>query len=194
MTWFHLAAIVTVAQFLGAVLCVTLIVAAAVALGYGGLRKTKPGGTSKSYLESVAGAYPYIFILTLVGALTGQLTGGSRTGVVGEVLPALLGLLGPFLAYFLGTKRDAGGKVSVNALAFLLGFFIMANLAAVWRQDTENRAFCQTLFSDTSVDSPFKETMRRKYWADHCYAVMRGLPSADTTTGQSSSATQDAVK
>lgn len=173
----HIKGAVVALQFLAAVVVLSAAVAVFVAIGYGVIRRLAPGKERKPYWSTVLRAYPYVFILALVGGLTGQLTGGSRVPVAGEVLTAILGLLGPFIAYFLGTKRDPSGKISINALAFVLGFFVTINVAAVWRQDSEHRELCFKVYSDSSFDTADKLYVRDATWKEFCSTVFLGQAS-----------------
>lgn len=164
MTEFHIAGIWVALQFVAATAGLAAIVALPVALGYGALRRTNKAKPARRYWLVVAESVPFIFLLALVGGLTGQLGGGSKSSVVGEILPALMALFGPFLAYFLGSKRDPSGKVSVNALAFLLAFFVMFNVSAVWRQPAEHWAFCRDLFANADFDSELELRVREEFW------------------------------
>lgn len=183
MTNFHSEGLLVALQFLGAAAGLSAIVAALVAMGYGVLRGADNTRTAKPYWVTVRRALPYVFLLALIGGLTGQLGGGSREGVVGELLPAVMALFGPFIAYFLGSKRDQAGKISVNALAFLLSFFVMYNVAAVWRQDNENFEFCQKVFSDPDIDGPAEMEAREVYWMDYCKTVDTGMLASGAAVG-----------
>lgn len=172
MSQFHLDGVIVALQFLGAALGISAIVAIFVSLGYGVLRSSG-GGRPKTYSTTVREALPFVFLLALVGGLTGQLGGGSREGVVGELLPAVMALFGPFIAFYLGSKRDKSGKISVNSLAFLLSFFAMYNVAAVWRQDNENWTFCRDLFANADFDSSEELQARETYWLAYCKSVAK---------------------
>lgn len=172
MTGFHIEGTLVALQFLAAAIGVSAVTALLVAMGYGMLRKFNRAGAAKPYWQVVAAALPYVFLLAVVGGLAGQLGGGSRSPVVGQLVPAIMALFGPFLAYFLGTKRDPTGKVSANALAFLLAFFVMYNVAAVWRQDNENWLFCRDLFANPDFDDEIElQTRTAFWWEPYCETV-----------------------
>lgn len=191
MDWFHLTGVLVAAEFLAAALGISAVVAILVALGYGVLRSTEVE-RGKSYWETVAGALPFVFLLALVGGLTGQLGGGSREGVVGELLPAVMGLFGPLIAFYLGSKRDKSGQVSVNTLAFLLSFFVMYNVASVWRQDNENWAFCRDLFSNADFDNELEMKTREVYWLGYCKTISKGWTIQDQQPALPDAAAQPA--
>jgi len=172
MTAFEQAGLDVAALSLGTAAAISLLLAIAVAFGYGLLRSLDPQRAGKPYHRTVMEAVPFLFLLALVGSLTGQLGGESRTGVVGEIVPPLITVFGGFLAYFLGTRKDSGGKVAVNTLAFLLGFFALYNLAAVWRQEDENFTFCRDLFSDPAFASLDQRKDRQLYWYNYCKDIL----------------------
>ena len=173
MRLFHLESILVAAQFLALVVVIAAGTAVLVALVYGVVRGVLPDKTQKRYLAVVGDAVPFLFMLALVGGLCGQLGGGSREGVVGALLPALFTLFGGFMAYYLGAKRDRSGKVAVNTLAFVLSFFVVYNVSAIWRQDLEAWDFCRELYSNPDIDQPDERHDRETFWFDYCSPVFQ---------------------
>jgi len=164
----------------GVLLLVALLavgVALAITLTYGVIRSADRLRTKRTYREIVLEAFPYIAIIALIGGLSGQVAGSSRVGVVGQVLPALFTAFGGFTAYYVGIKRDKGGKVAVNSVAFLLAFFVMYNVSAIWRQDPEAWEFCRELYSNAAFDKEDRED-RDKYWGGYCAEVAKRWTSS----------------
>jgi hypothetical protein len=64
-----------------------------------------------------------VFALSLLGLVTGQVTGFSRVSAVGTVLPAVLGLLGGLMLYLIGTK---GQRLQAPVVMGVIG--LTANL------------------------------------------------------------------
>lgn len=173
MSAFHLESVLIAAQFLALVFAIAAATGIVVALIYGLVRAIEPGKQPKKYLTVVGEAFPFVFMLAVVGGLCGQLGGGSREGVVGELLPALFTLFGGFMAYYLGAKRDRSGKVAVNTLAFVLSFFVLYNVSAIWRQDNEAWDFCRGLYSNADIDQKDERHDRETFWFDYCSPVFK---------------------
>jgi hypothetical protein len=183
---FHFEGAGVAFTFVLAVVAVAFLIGIVVAVGYVFLRRTDRARKAKSARATFLEALPYVFLLALVGGLTGQLGGGSREGVVGELVPAVMTLFGGFIAYFLGSKRDPSGKISVNTLAFLLGFFVMYNISAVWRQDNENWTFCRDLFANPEFSSEEQRQDRELYWHAYCGSVFEMWMTQPAATAEAS--------
>lgn len=56
--------------------------------------------------QSLKRGFVTVFALSLLGIVTGQVTGLSRVAAVGAVLPAVLSLIGGVLVYMIGTKSS----------------------------------------------------------------------------------------
>lgn len=137
-------------------------------------RKAKANGrkvTFRVWAREFFVSVLFTFFIGLIGGLTGQLGGGSRQAVVGAMVPATFTLFGGYLAYYLGVKKDRSGNIAVNTLAFLLTFFIVYNLAAVWRQSNENWDFCRELYSNPDFETKDQMTYRQEAWGTYCGAV-----------------------
>ena len=171
MTSFQLESIWVATKTLALVVAIAAVTAIIVALIYGVVRGAQQNKAPKTYGAAVSDALPFVFILAVVGALCGQLGGGSREGVLGELLPALFTLFGGFMAYYLGSKRDQSGKVAVNSLAFLMSFFVLYNVSAVWRQDNEAWTFCRDLYSNADIDQKDERQDRERFWLGYCKPV-----------------------
>ncbi|RYE07768.1 MAG: hypothetical protein EOP22_16355 [Hyphomicrobiales bacterium] len=173
MSSWELSSIVVAGKYLGLAALLCLGLGVVVALFYGVARINDRRRPAVTYRRAVLDALPYVLAVTLIGGLCGQLGGGSREGVVGNLLPAVLGIFGGFTAYYLGAKRDRSGKVAVNTLAFLIGFFALYNVSAVWRQSNENWAFCRDLYSSNGFETQAERDEVKGYWKDYCAAVFK---------------------
>ena len=107
-------------------------------------------------------------VLSLIGGMSGQLGGGSRESVVGELVPAVFTLLGGYGAYLLGEKEVKRPFLVPNGLSFVFAFFLLYNMAAVWRQESEIKDFCLNLFSDPKFNSATLMSYRHGTFAEYC--------------------------
>lgn len=167
MSW-EITSILTAGKYLGLTLGVSLLVAVLVGLIYGFLYKPRVDAPARKYGAVVATALPFVFLLAIVGGLTGQLSGASRESIAGSILPALFAAFGGYIAYFLGAKKDRSGKIAVNTLAFLLAFFVLYNVAATWRQSNEAFDFCKGVFSDPAFSTEELRADRNEIWNTYC--------------------------
>ena len=60
-----------------------------------------------------------------------------------------------------------------DSVAFLLGFFVMYNVSAVWRQDPEAWAFCRELYASSDFESPAERVDRNAVWSVYCGDVFK---------------------
>lgn len=99
--------------------------------------------------------YVLIFGLAALGAVAGVAGGTSRVGVVGDVIPAALALVGGVAAYLFGVDRSQGLVASFCAAAFALalgvGYATGAGNRAVTDNKGENLEFCRALFAQPEV-------------------------------------------
>jgi hypothetical protein len=124
--------------------------------------------------------------LGFLGGLTGQLGGSSREGVVGDVVPAILTLVGAYAAYILGEKRSRSPYLLMNGFSFVLAFFIMYNMSSIWRQDSEAFEFCRGVFSDPDYAAPDRRGDRDQTWAAFCQPVFNRWTDTEGQEGGSS--------
>ncbi|SIQ43935.1 hypothetical protein SAMN05880590_104113 [Rhizobium sp. RU35A] len=93
--------------------------------------------------------------LAVLGAVSGVAGGSSRVGVVGDVIPAALGLVGGVSAYLFGVDRSKGLVASVCAAAFALSLGLGYAAGAGSRTETEDKQarldFCEKLLADAKV-------------------------------------------
>jgi hypothetical protein len=82
---------------------------------------------SEKFRANFFPALGFAFPITLVGYVTGNLTGASRSPAVGNVIPAVLALLGGLNIYFFGSesknKAIVGFCVSIFVLVFFYGLW-----------------------------------------------------------------------
>ena len=79
--------------------------------------------------KSYSASYPLVFALSLLGIAIGQITGLSRSAAVGDVLPAVLGLLGGVLIYLIGTK---GERLQAAVVMGVVGLTINLVVGIYW--------------------------------------------------------------
>ena len=70
-----------------------------------------------------------VFALSLIGIVTGQITGLSRSGAVGDVLPAVLGLLGGIMIYLIG---EHGVRLQSAVIMAVVGLTINLVVGIYW--------------------------------------------------------------
>ncbi|MEP2706147.1 MAG: hypothetical protein ABJQ71_18890 [Roseibium sp.] len=75
--------------------------------------------------------------LSLVGAAAGFTGGMSRTGVVGDIVPAVLALLGGVSLYLFGADTSRGIMTSIGASALSLSLLAAFALGASNRNDVD---------------------------------------------------------
>ncbi len=110
-------------------------------------------------------------VLALIGGMSGQLGGGSRDSVVGDLVPAFFTLAGGYGAYILGNEKIESPFLIPNGLSFIFAFFILYNLAAVWRQEFELEQFCLALFSDPDFDNAMLMGYRSGTFTEYCSPI-----------------------
>ncbi|MCA0870236.1 hypothetical protein LCL97_05345 [Seohaeicola saemankumensis] len=98
---------------------------------------------------------PLMFGLAILGTIAGLAGGTSRVGVVGDIVPAALALIGSVSVYVFGVQPKNGMIVSFSAAAFALslGLGYAAGAGKRGPIDAYDRrvAFCETLLSDAKI-------------------------------------------
>ncbi len=98
---------------------------------------------------------PLMFGLAILGTIAGLAGGTSRVGVVGDIVPAALTLIGSVSVYVFGVKPERGLVVSFSAAAFALslGLGYAAGAGKRGPIDAYDRrvAFCESLLSDANI-------------------------------------------
>lgn len=110
-------------------------------------------------------------ILALIGGMAGQLGGGSHISAVGDLIPAVFTLAGGYGAYLLGNEKIKSPFVVPNGLSFIFAFFILYNLAAVWRQEGELEQFCLAVFSNPDFDNAMLISYRHGTFGVYCEPI-----------------------
>jgi lysylphosphatidylglycerol synthetase-like protein (DUF2156 family) len=75
---------------------------------------------------------------SLLGLVTGYLTGFSREPVVGAVLPAALSLIGGMAVFMIGKDASSRQAVSLSVFIFTLGLVLGTGWGAVMRETAED--------------------------------------------------------
>lgn len=96
-----------------------------------------------------------IFTLALLGTAVGILGGWSRVGVVGNVVPAILTLVGALTVYLFDQKNEKTILVIVSTITFticlFLGFVIGTQIRNPSEKHTAYRDFCLTALSNSDL-------------------------------------------
>jgi len=83
-------------------------------------------------------AFYVVFSMSLLGIVTGQLTGQSREAAIGAVLPAVLGLIGGVSVFLFATKEAAQQLMaSVSVALFAFNLLVGGIWGAVIREQYE---------------------------------------------------------
>jgi peptidoglycan/LPS O-acetylase OafA/YrhL len=98
---------------------------------------------------------PLLFALAIVGAVAGYAGGMSRTGVVGDIIPAFLGLLGGVGVYLFGVDKSRGVSTSFGAaalsIALILGYASGADRRKTPEDHREIRAICADAYTNAEL-------------------------------------------
>ncbi len=98
-----------------------------------------------------------IFLMAFMGAAVGIAGGWSRTGVVGDLMPAVLGFAGGLAVYLFGTKNRHTFIVVPSLFSFTISVFSGFVLGSELRSPVENyhkyRDLCFDAFSDAEIMS-----------------------------------------
>ncbi len=94
--------------------------------------------------------------LSLVGASAGIAGGMSRTGAVGAIVPAFLGLLGGVAIYLFGVDSHSKGIIaSLGAAALSISLVAGYSLAAQYRKNADDhkqlRSICAKAYTDADL-------------------------------------------
>lgn len=79
--------------------------------------------------RAVRRMFVVVFAFSLLGIVTGQVTGLSRVAAVGAVLPAVLSLIGGVLIYLIGTK---GPRTQAIVAVSIVGMTINLLIGVYW--------------------------------------------------------------
>ena len=117
--------------------------------------------------------------LALVGASAGIAGGMSRTGVVGDIVPAFLGLLGAVAVYLFGVDRSKGVIASFGAVALAISLVSGYGLSAQYRATSisdyrEIRTICATAYSNADlVRDPGALAVFESKLGQYCEGVLK---------------------
>lgn len=93
--------------------------------------------------------------VSILGGVAGYAGGLSRVGVVGEIIPAALSLVGGVVVYVFGVNQSKGATVAVLVTAFALSLFVNYGVSAKLRQPGEKLQqrleICTKLFADSQL-------------------------------------------
>lgn len=96
-----------------------------------------------------------ILAVTLLGCMTGYAGGNSRTGVVGDIIPAVLTFFGGLVVYLFGIKSKMSPLTPFLVSAFVVSLFIGYGMGAKKRHLFEMREarkeICIEVFSDAQI-------------------------------------------
>lgn len=93
-----------------------------------------------------------LIALALVGASAGTAGGMSRTGAIGTIIPAFLGLLGGLSLYLFGIDRSKGLIASFGATAVSLALIVSFSLGAKQRSISEDHREIRSICAQAYVD------------------------------------------
>ena len=82
-----------------------------------------------------------LLAFSMLGIVTGFLTGLSRTAAVGFVLPAVLSLVGGLAIFLIGSDSKRRIIVSLSVLAFSINLLIGSSCGAITRTIAEEQIF-----------------------------------------------------
>lgn len=122
--------------------------------------------------------YPILFGLSLIGAVAGIAGGTSRVGVVGDVVPAALALIGTVSIYVFGAQKasDREPVVAFGAAAFALSLGLGYAVGAANRGQADaflrSLTHCGAVFSNEDVLKDSDAFWRAAtVWGDMCMEV-----------------------
>jgi hypothetical protein len=88
---------------------------------------------------------------TAIGSIVGDLSGTSQDSVAGQLVPALLTLVGIFGAYVFGKEAHSRGVINISILCFVLALSISYAYANINKKDYATFMFCREKYSDVSL-------------------------------------------
>lgn len=113
------------------------------------------GWYNKVAVRNIARVIVLLFGVTAIGTCAGFAGGMSRTGAVGNIIPAALALLGGLAVYLFGVDSTRGAIASITGGCLAVSLFFSYAVGAQlrnWGDDVrEERAFCAKAYSDGSI-------------------------------------------
>lgn len=160
---------------LGYILRVTFWVSLGVAVLVG-LPEAALQGWKKPDSRRLATGLFCLVTLTCIGAISGYLSGLSRVSVVGQVIPAVLSLVGGFAIYLFGVKKVDSLFLPGSILAFALALAVALSEGANKRVVATNFGLmqekCFDFFMNPSVLEPEKLETAQVMFGDACKTVI----------------------
>lgn len=92
-----------------------------------------------------------LFSISLIGALVGDLSGSSQESIAGQLVPAILTLLGALAVFIFGKKTDETGLVSLAVLSFVLSLSISYTNALLQKNDKDAFLFCRDSYANPDI-------------------------------------------
>jgi hypothetical protein len=129
------------------------------------------GGEKDSFRIRFFSLFLSGLVVALIGGFAGQLGGSSREGVLGDLLPALMVLLGGYATYLVGQREVRSVRLIHNGLCFVFSFFLLYNVSSVWRQSNEAFEFCKSVYSNPDYAKPDVSGDRNALWGNYCQPV-----------------------
>lgn len=78
-----------------------------------------------------------VLAFSILGMVTGYLTGFSRESAVGAVLPAVLSLMGGLMIFLVGKSKESRAIVSISMIVFSFTLLLGTGWGAVMRSTAE---------------------------------------------------------
>ncbi|MEP5623326.1 MAG: hypothetical protein ABJP82_12205, partial [Hyphomicrobiales bacterium] len=129
-----------------------------------------------------------VIVMSFLGMTVGLTGGWSREGVVGDIIPAVLGVIGGLIVYLFGNRRSKGLVAIPSALAFtvsvFLGFVIGAEIRNPIDRSKAYRDMCLRALSDPKLLSSTDAYCRfMKGAGDHCtWEIFKNTMSYDSSS------------
>lgn len=112
---------------------------------------------SRTGLKAASSRYivMLVFAMSLLGTTVGITGGWSREGVVGDVIPAVLGVIGGLSVYLYGNQKSKALVVLPSVVAFTMtiyiGYFIGAEIRNPIERAKAYRDMCFATLSDSKI-------------------------------------------
>lgn len=127
-----------------------------------------------------------IISISVVGAVAGYAGGLSRTGVVGDVIPAALGLLGGLSVYLFGIQKTPTVVTPIVVVVFAVSLVAGFSAGAKNREQGETfdrvQAACFGLFMSPHTMEKSRLELAQKNHSAVCSAVFKETLSKITNT------------
>jgi len=135
----------------GIMMIVAVVVAAITLVLFAYLRRRRQPAPWRPLPIGGVEAAVVLFSIALIGAMVGDLSGSSQESIAGQLVPAILTLLGVVAVYLFGKKHDETGLVSLAVLAFIVTLTICYSHALARKNDKNAFTFCRDKYSDAAI-------------------------------------------